>query len=94
MIFALVGMIHLALVWRLGVPGVVSPVPAMFWFFVALCWLFVNTAVTIALYAAYVFAFEAEAGEFVLWVKRAMEILRAIAWGRDLPATHSSHKKA
>jgi hypothetical protein len=94
MIFALVGMVHLALVWRVGVPAVEPPVPVVYWFFVALCWLFVNSAVTIAIYAAYVFAFELEAREFVAWMKRALEMLRAIAWGRELPRAHSSHKKA
>lgn len=93
-IFALVGMAHLALMVRIGVPVVERPVPIAFWLFVALCWLFVNSAVTIAIYAAYVFAFEAQAGEFRLWAKRGVEILRAIAWGRELPARQSSQKKA
>lgn len=54
-IFALVGMAHLALVLRIGVPAVEHPIPAGFWIFVAVCWLFVNTAATVLLYVPYVF---------------------------------------
>jgi len=91
-IFALVGLVHLALVWRLGVPAVSSPAPLMYWFFVGVCWLFVNSAATIALYAAYVFAFELEAGEFAAWLKRGISMLRAIARGVELPARTTAPK--
>jgi len=89
-IFALVGIPHLALFWRLGVPGAEPSMPAMFWFFVAVCWLFVNSAATIAIYAAYVLAFELDPPEFTAWLRRGVAILRAIAQGNDLPAKPKS----
>ena len=93
-IFVLVGIAHLALVWRFGVPVMEPPAPVMYWCFVAVCWLCVNSAATVAIYAAYVFSFELDAREFVAWAKRAVEMLRATARGADLPAAPSGHKKA
>jgi hypothetical protein len=89
-IFAVVGMVHLALAWRIGTPAVEPPVPAMFWFFVGVCWLFVNSAATIAIYAAYVFAFERDTHAFAAWAKRAIDLLRATARGAELPARPKS----
>jgi hypothetical protein len=86
MIFVLVGMVHLALVWRIGVPGMEPSAPAMYWFFVGLCWLFVNGAATIAIYAAYVRAFELEPDEYAAWLRRGMAMFRAMARGTEFPA--------
>lgn len=90
MTFALVGLVHLALVWKIGTPAVEPPVPAMFWFFVAVCWLFVNSATTIALYAACVFAFERDTRAFTAWATRAIDMLRATARGAEFPARPKS----
>jgi len=84
-IFTLVGLAHLGLVWRFGVPAVDQPAPAMYWFFVAVCWLFVNSTVTVAIYAAWVFAFELEMDEYAAWLRRGMALLRAMARGTELP---------
>jgi hypothetical protein len=84
-IFSLAGMLHLALFWRIGVPIANPPDSAAFWFFVGLCWLLVNSVLTIALYAAYVFAFERESGEFLRWLRRARTNLQSIARGNELP---------
>jgi hypothetical protein len=78
-IFALTGIAHAVLLGRIGVPAVEPPVPVMYWCFVAICGLFVNSAVTTAIYAAYVFAFELEAREFIAWLKRG--------WGVKSPSS-------
>lgn len=71
---------------RFGVPVVEHPAPVVLWLFVALCCLFVNSAATIAIYAAYVFAFELEPNEYAAWLRRGLGVIRAIARGTDLPA--------
>jgi hypothetical protein len=86
MIFAIAGVAHFGLAWRIGVPAVPPPVPAMYWFFVGVCWLFVNSAATIAIYAAYVFAFEREPDVLRAQAKWAFSLLRAAARGTELPA--------
>jgi len=81
-IFALVGLVHLALVVRFGIPAVDPPASVGYWLFVAVCWLFVNGAATILLYAAYVFVYELRTGEFRHWLASAKRALR------DSPAPH------
>ncbi len=77
-IFAGVGLVHLALVGRFGFPPVEQPIPRGFWLFVAICWLFVNSAASILLYVAYVYAFELEPAEFHAWLRRLKKALRPI----------------
>jgi hypothetical protein len=75
-IFTLVGIAHLALLLRIGVPAVEHPIPAGFWLFVAVCWLFVNTAATVLLYVPYVFAYELHPDEYAAWLQWAKRVGR------------------
>lgn len=77
--FVLVGLVHLALVWRFGIPGVQDRTAIGFWLFVAICWLFVNSAATVVLYAAYVFAYELHPGEYRQWLAGAKRTVRPIS---------------
>jgi hypothetical protein len=79
-IFALVGIVHLALVYDIGVPAVAPPIPLGFWLFVAVCWVFVNTAATVLLYVPYVFAYELHPDEYAAWLKWAKHTVRAVVW--------------
>jgi hypothetical protein len=100
-IFTLVGIAHLALVLRIGVPATDSPIPMMFWLFVATCWLFVNTAVTVVLYVPYVFAYELHPDEYAAWLHWAKRTVRATIWsagpgaarGAGDPAAKSSSSR-
>jgi hypothetical protein len=80
-IFGAVGLVHLVLLTRLGLPHVDQPAPLAFWLFAATCWLFVNTAVTVLLYVPYVFAFELEPDEYQEWITGAQALLRSIFTG-------------
>jgi hypothetical protein len=93
-IFVLVGIVHLVLLWRVGVPRVDPPVPATYWLFIGLCCLFINSAATIMIYAGYVFAFEMERDEFAAWLKHGLSVLQAIAIGADLPGRSATPKSS
>jgi hypothetical protein len=80
-IFTLVGIAHLALVLHIGVPAMERPIPLGFWLFVAVCWLFVNTAATVLLYVPYVFAYELHPDEYAAWLQAAKRTMRATIWG-------------
>jgi hypothetical protein len=79
-IFTLVGIAHLALVIRIGLPAVEHPIPVGFWLFVAVCWLFVNAAASVLLYVPYVFAFELDPDEYGEWLSWAKRSVRAAIW--------------
>jgi chromate transport protein ChrA len=79
MIFAVVGLVHAALVWRFGIPAVDDPTAVGFRLFVGVCWLFVNGAASILLFAAYVFAYELRDGEGRHWLTPAKQTMRPIA---------------
>jgi hypothetical protein len=80
-IFTLVGIAHLALVLKVGVPAVEHPIPMGFRLFVAVCWLFVNMAGTALLYVPYVFAYELHPDEYATWLQWAWHTARATIWG-------------
>jgi hypothetical protein len=80
-IFTLVGIAHLGLVLRIGVPAVEPPVPLGYWLFVAVCWLFVNTAATVLLYVPYVFAYELHPDEYAAWLRAAKNTAHVAIWG-------------
>jgi hypothetical protein len=80
-IFTLAGIVHLGLLLRIGVPAVDPPIPLGYWLFVAVCWLFVNTAVAVVLYVPYVFAYELHPDEYAGWLERAKNAVRATMWG-------------
>jgi len=85
-IFTLVGLAHLSLVLRIGVPAVEHPISAGFWMFVAACWLFVNTAATVLLYVPYVFAYELHPDEYAAWLEWAKRSVRAAFLGGNSQA--------
>ena len=89
-IFAGVGLVHLALVLRIGLPVVGPPVPATFWLFAAVCWLFVNTAATVLLYGAYVFGYELHAQEYAAWLEWTKRMARATMWSAGPGGVHGS----
>jgi hypothetical protein len=89
-IFTLVGIAHLALMLEFGVPAVEHPIPAGFWLFVAVCWLFVNTAATVVLYVPYVFAYELHPDEYAAWLAWAKRTARAIVWSAGPGATRGA----
>ena len=89
-IFALVGLAHLALLLQIGVPAVDQPIPIGFWLFVGVCWLFVNTAATVLLYVPYVFAFELHPEEYAAWLERGKRAVRAILWSAGPGAAHGA----
>jgi hypothetical protein len=74
-LFAIIGFVHLSLMWRFGVPAVEHPIPVGYWFFVGICWLFINSAATVLIYVPYIFAFELapeEYGHWLAWAKKAV----------------------
>jgi hypothetical protein len=89
-IFTLVGMAHLALVLRIGVPAVEQPIPIGYWLFVAVCWLFVNAAVSVVLYVPYVFAYELHPDEYAAWLERAKGAVRSAMWSAGPGAARSA----
>jgi hypothetical protein len=89
-IFTLVGIAHLALAMRVGVPAVEHPIPLGFWLFVAVCWLFVNTAAAVLLYVPYVFAYELHPDEYAAWFRQARHAARAILWSAGPGAAHGA----
>jgi len=92
-IFSLVGLAHLTLVLRIGVPPVERPIPAGFWMFVAVCWLFVNTAATVLIYVPYVFAYELHPDEYAAWLEWARRTVRAAFAGAG-SNTAGAHPKS
>jgi hypothetical protein len=91
MIFVLVGLVHLALVRRFGIPAVEHPVPTGFWLFVAVCWLFVNGAATILLYVPYVFVFELHPDGYAAWLAGAKRTVHAAIWSGSGRLPRGSH---
>lgn len=93
-IFTLVGLAHLALMLRIGVPAVDQPIPVGFWLFVAVCWLFVNTAATVLLYVPYVFAYELHPDEYAAWLQCARRTVRSTIWGAGPSPGNSAPKSS